>query len=60
MCLTQSFPYGHNIVKSNNGRDNFRKKQDEINLYAMNNDVESSNTNNKDATSSSFPSLKKY
>ena len=60
MCLVQSFPHRHNNIKSNNGYDNFRKKQDVINLYVMNKNDESSNNNNNDAVSSSCPSFKKY
>ena len=59
MCLVQSFPCRHNIVKSNNGCDNFRKKQDIIHLYVMSNNDYSSINNNNDTVSSSFPSLKK-
>ena len=58
MCLVQSFPHRHNIIKSNNGCDDFRNKEDIINLYVMDNNDESSNNNNNDAASSSFLSLK--
>ena len=58
MCLAQCFPHMHNNIKTNNGCNNFRKKQDAVNLCVMNNNDESSNNDDDDASSSLFPSLK--
>ena len=40
-CLVQSFTHRHDNTKINNGCDNFKKKQDAINICLMrNNDVQ--------------------
>ena len=58
MYLAQSFPCGHNSIKSNNGHDDFRKKQGTTNLFVASDDNEFSKNDNSDAVPSSFPSLK--
>ena len=57
-CLAQSFPWRYDDVKINDRHDDFRKKQDTMNLYVMNNDDESSKNSVNDTAFSSFPSLK--